>query len=880
MTFIDRSSARSRWWALLAILAVVGLLVSLTPRAFADHGAVPGPPGPNPPFPEDCGIDVAVVLDTSNSIFNDSPANPGIMKDAAKAFVDALAGTPSRVGIYSFQTNATLELGLTSVQTAAGADQVKAAVDGVVFGESSPTGGTNWEDGFLVASGQGADLVAFATDGNPTTHNGDGDPGIPPGEPEDLAAGIEAANVVKGEGSRIVGIGIGGDINVANLGLISGPNVDDDYYLPANFAAFEATLQEIASRLCAPAVIATKLVGDGAGNFSLGSGWDFDLAVQPAVPVDVTPADGVTGAEGSATFTWDAAGTSSVELTEVGQTGFTLESAACELPDGTPVATTPIPGGLSFSVELEAIVKCEFRNVPALGAIEVVKTPSTTIAQVGDTVTYDYVVTNTGGVPLSDVTLDDDVLGPITLAATMLAPGESTTGTADYVVAESDLPGPIVNVATASGTDPAGAVLTDEDTATVDLAAIEVVKTSDAVAAEIGDTITYTYVVTNLGSVTLTDVTVVDDVLGAITLAATTLAPGESTTGTATYVVTEDDLPGPIVNVAVATGTAPDGSEVSDEDDETVAISGQPGIEVVKVADPQIAQVGETVTYSYTVTNTGAVTLTAVTVDDDVLGPITLAATTLSPGQSTTGTATYTVTQADLPGPIVNVAVATGTDPTGAVVTDEDDESVGIAGLEIVKTSDAVEAEVGDTITYTYTVTNVGSVTLSNITVVDDVLGPITLAATTLAPGESTTGTATYTVVEGDIPGAIVNVAVATGETPDGDEVSDEDDAIVPTLQVLPTTITTAPPQTLPKTGADSDRTAGAALSMILLGVLLLLLAASPFAHRYATGQPVLMRPGWATLPAPLARAQRHRRGFPVLDRMPRRSGSGDTTTW
>ena len=63
------------------------------------------------------------------------------------------------------------------------------------------------------------------------------------------------------------------------------------------------------------------------------------------------------------------------------------------------------------------------------------------------------------------------------------------------------------------------------------------------------------------------------------------------------------------------------------------------------------------------VTNTGNVTLTAVGVTDPLpgLSAVTCPVATLAPAASTTCTATYTVTQADLDaGSIVNTATAIG----------------------------------------------------------------------------------------------------------------------------------------------------------------------------------------------------------------------------
>ena len=89
-----------------------------------------------------------------------------------------------------------------------------------------------------------------------------------------------------------------------------------------------------------------------------------------------------------------------------------------------------------------------------------------------------------------------------------------------------------------------------------------------------------------------------------------------------------------------------------------------PKISVTKSATPATySNVGVTITYNYTVTNTGNVTLSGVSLSDDKLGAIAgCAATTLAAGGSTTCSATYTTTQSDIDaGSITNVATATGT---------------------------------------------------------------------------------------------------------------------------------------------------------------------------------------------------------------------------
>jgi len=404
---------------------------------------------------------------------------------------------------------------------------------------------------------------------------------------------------------------------------------------------------------------------------------------------------------------------------------------------------------------------------------------------VGDTIDYDYTVTNIGNVTLTSVTLVDDILGTITLTTTELAPGDSATGTASHLVTQDDVDaGSIVNVAVTTGTPPIGPDVQDDDTETVNFDQNPSI-VLDKVAADgpfvVGDTIDYDYTVTNNGNVTLTSVTLIDDILGTITLTTTELAPGDSATGTASHLVTQDDMDaGEVVNEAIATGTPPSGPAVFDSDTETVGFDQNPSILLDKVAEAGSFVVGDTITYDYTVTNNGNVTLTSVTLVDDILGTITLTATELAPGDSATGTASHTVTQDDVDaGEIVNIAVATGTPPIGPNVQDDDTETVTLVqdpSIALDKVAEAGSFAVGDVITYDYTVTNNGNVTLTNVTLVDDILGTITLTGTELAPGDSVTGTASHTVTQDDVDaGQIVNIANATGTPPVGPAVEDED---------------------------------------------------------------------------------------------------------
>jgi hypothetical protein len=341
----------------------------------------------------------------------------------------------------------------------------------------------------------------------------------------------------------------------------------------------------------------------------------------------------------------------------------------------------------------------------------------------------------------------------------------------------------------------------------------------------LGDTILYSYVVTNTGNVTLASVDVSDPTLGPVSCpvpADPGLAPGVSETCTADtlYTVTQADVDrGRVFDSATATGTDTQGnvSPISDPSNATIhTVAAAPGVSLVKTArassgdDAPLSQ-GETVSYVYVVVNTGNVTLKSVAVDDPTLGAVhcpTLSQPGLAPGDSVTCAADtpHAVTQADVTqGTVTDTATATGTDtndvvspvsaPSTVVVPSDPVPKVLLHKSARVKPSSRQDsAEVGDVVTYTYEVTNIGNVPLASVAVSDPALGAITCpgpGGSGLAPGASENCTAqhTHTVTQADVnAGKIVDTATATGTDPQGrrSAISDPSTAIVFTVAAKP----------------------------------------------------------------------------------------------
>ena len=109
-------------------------------------------------------------------------------------------------------------------------------------------------------------------------------------------------------------------------------------------------------------------------------------------------------------------------------------------------------------------------SVSAQGELSISKSAGPTSAAVGDNITYTYTIVNNTDNITDNITLVDDKLGKIDLGTQpSLGASENITVTATYTVKETDLPGPLVNIATVSGTDPDGNTITDNVTASVKL---------------------------------------------------------------------------------------------------------------------------------------------------------------------------------------------------------------------------------------------------------------------------------------------------------------------------------------------------------------------------------------------------------------------------
>jgi uncharacterized repeat protein (TIGR01451 family)/LPXTG-motif cell wall-anchored protein len=204
-------------------------------------------------------------------------------------------------------------------------------------------------------------------------------------------------------------------------------------------------------------------------------------------------------------------------------------------------------------------------------------------------------------------------------------------------------------------------------------------------SAEVGDEIDYSIVTTNTGEVTLTGVTVTDSLITDLSCTwpgtEGTLAPGASVTCTGSHTVTQAEADaGTVDNTATATSneTGPVSATYQ------VPVTESAAIDITKEADGAVVS-GEDYEFTITVTNTGNVTLTDVTVVDRVTPDCDADLGTMAPG----ATETYTCVLENVTEITTNIAIVVGTPPSGEKVTDEDRATVGLV---------AASGTIGDTV--------------------------------------------------------------------------------------------------------------------------------------------------------------------------------------
>ena len=462
----------------------------------------------------------------------------------------------------------------------------------------------------------------------------------------------------------------------------------------------------------------------------------------------------------------------------------------------------------------------------------------------GDTITYTISVTNNGPAQATNVVLTDVLPAGVTYVSDTGA-GAYVDGTGIWTIGSiNNTENATIDIVATVDVGTSGDTITntvtnvsldqnDDDTTPDDLDEDIVVGNDvDLVVAKVvdngtpneGDTVTYTITVTNNGPAQATNVVLTDVLPAGVTYVSDTGA-GAYVDGTGIWTIGSiNDAANATIDIIATVDVGTRGDTITntvtnvsldqndvnttpDDLDEDIVVN-NPLIVITKSdnapADGVYDTVGESIIYTIEVTNTGNVTLSNVLVTDanaDTIVPAALGS--IDPGVTVTVTATHTLTQGDIDlGSVTNTASVEGQAPDTTVVNDDsddpdtaipDDPTVTIVDqtpeLTLVKfaepAADGDYDSLDEVITYTLTVINSGTVTLTDVVVTDvnaDAGSILPALIATMAPGESVTVMASHTITQTDLDtGFVTNQAEVTGDDPNNVPVTDlSDDPTTP----------------------------------------------------------------------------------------------------
>jgi uncharacterized repeat protein (TIGR01451 family) len=696
---VSRARSFNRWTRSAAATAMATAMLSTGGLSIATMASAAESPVATAAQATSCGMDLGVVMDATYSFTNGEFVNT---KQEAANFVTALSQGPGmRVSGTSFGLTAplwgpgpgpapgqTVDESLTQeanqafynidVSTAAGAKDASDRFLGITR-EGVASSHTNWEAGLRSMQGKGLKKVVFITDGVPNAWGStQTDLGYMPtgvGLNQQAMDGASRAIAdLRAEGVEVIPLFIKTsqpDLHGINDPISPTPTADIEKAMKILDPTFTINKALDVDQ------IATKMLADVTSSCTPG------LALDKSHTYDDTNKDGKPNAGDTVVYKFKVTNTGQTPLNTLNLVDEKLASLGIKwsypagfsgtLAPGESVTATAAPYIITATDELAGEIhnvatvtavnpwnpaenppkQTDTDDQPVVGpppTIDLVKTVKGVIdvnkngiTDKGDTVIYGFKGTNTGTVPLTDVTLTDDMLSKVApkgVAVTpdagfdgTLAPGASTMWTSgSYTLTQADVDrGLVHNTATLTGigVDKGKTPVKDTDDADVtpdQKPAIDLVKTAHLNDtnkdgdADPGETIGYDFVAKNTGNVTLTDVALTDKMLAdaKVEIVApagfkATLVPGESVTfHSGRYTVTQKDAAaGTVLNQATVTGkppVGPDGKDkppVKDTDEAKVPSVPNPQPVAPKPDAPQAAVIVPVVPAGTVVSETG-----------------------------------------------------------------------------------------------------------------------------------------------------------------------------------------------------------------------------------------------------------------------------------
>ena len=501
------------------------------------------------------------------------------------------------------------------------------------------------------------------------------------------------------------------------------------------------------------------------------------------------------------------------------------------------------------------------------GNFEVVKSVNTDVATVGDVLVFTIEIINAGSVPATNVFFQDLIpQGTLFIENSVfingvlqegadpelgfplnnLPTGANVIVTFEVLIDEIPQGNNVVNNANVTGdflvnpieppitvTVPSNTVMT-----VVNSSGLNVMKSVSATEAGVGDTLTYTVRIQNSGTVAATNVSFLDPipsgtmfVANSVTINGTPQPGLNPTTGlplanipvggmvTVTFQVTITSVPQNRVlpnnaNVTADFQVSPLQPPITIVTISNIVVTrvNVGSINVIKSVNTPQAGVGDTLTYTILIQNTGTVPATNIIFQDPIPAGAAFVANSVTingvvqqgadpmagfqvpnipVGQTATITFQVTVTSVPSGGNIRNQSNVTASfliNPVGPPVTTVTNSNfvvtqINTAQLNIQKSSSVQQAALGETYTYSVVIRNNGTVTATNVSFVDLIAPETTFVANSvtingmpqpgfdpnvgfplpnIAAGTPLTVTFQVTVVAPSTRGAVLNTASAT----------------------------------------------------------------------------------------------------------------------
>lgn len=271
--------------------------------------------------------------------------------------------------------------------------------------------------------------------------------------------------------------------------------------------------------------------------------------------------------------------------------------------------------------------------------ISVTKIVDSKAHTLGDRTVFTSIITNKGNYPMENISVKENLEGEWVLSdgaavvdgnliISKLNPNESYTYS--YVVEySSDLinEGNLTSVVTVDFDD-ASLTCTAENATSYSKPMLTVSKSADKKQYTVGNTVTYTDSITNIGDTPLTNVTVTESLNGTFetdyestenTVTIPVIKVGETVKLTFKTVIESEDITDDAYICSVEVDSA---EGISDSDTLAVRIV-NPAVTVSKSTDKNIYDTDETITYLDIITNEGDIALTNVVITEDLDGEFT-----------------------------------------------------------------------------------------------------------------------------------------------------------------------------------------------------------------------------------------------------------------